>query len=59
MDQRKIIDEINYHKAQALTELLYHQEAIIRKEILLIQLSEFHSNHVAFLFLLNINNIWI
>ncbi len=23
MEQQKIIDEINYHKAQALTELLY------------------------------------
>ena len=23
MDQQKIIDEINYHKAQAITELLY------------------------------------
>ena len=23
MEQQKIIDEINYHKAQAITELLY------------------------------------
>lgn len=28
MEQQKIIDEINYHKAQALTELLYASDMI-------------------------------
>ena len=28
MEQKKIIDEINYHKAQAITELLYARSRI-------------------------------
>ena len=28
MDQQKIIDELNYYKAQALTELLYARDMI-------------------------------
>lgn len=28
MDQQKIIDEVNYHKAQKLTELLYANDLI-------------------------------
>lgn len=28
MDQQKIIDEVNYHKAQKLTELLYAHDLI-------------------------------
>ena len=32
MEQKQVIDELNYHRAQTITELLYHKDLITFEE---------------------------